>query len=265
MNDKNNTTDSGLSGLFTVAPNKQVHFAQGNLQYQASTGTWRFAERQYDCVGQANSHISRDNEDWIDLFGWGTAGWMNGAKVFQPWGSSTLFDDYHTGGSPMSDLVGTFAEADWAWHNAIVGGGDKPHLWRTPTAEEWRYLLTERPAAREKFGTATVAGVHGLVVLPDSWTQPKGLDFTPGLNGWGANYYPTKAWQQMEQAGALFLPATGNRVGTNVGSVGEEGRYWSTTHKDRNSAVVVNFGPAALMTADFGYRNGGFAVRAIKE
>lgn len=110
-----------------------------------------------------------------------------------------------------------------------------------------------------------MAGVHGLVVLPDSWTQPKALDFTPGLNGWEANYYPTKAWQQMEQAGALFLPATGNRVGTNVGSVGEEGRYWSTTHKDRNCAVVVNFGPAALITADFGYRNGGFAVRAIKE
>lgn len=263
MNDRNKTTDNGLNGLFSVAPNRQVHFAPGNLQYKSSTRTWRFAERQYDCIGLANSNIARDNEEWIDLFGWGTAGWMSGAKSFQPWDNSTLFDDYHPAGSPMSDLVGSCAEGDWAWHNAISNGGDKPHLWRTPTAEEWRYLFTERPAAREKFGTATVAGVHGLMVLPDKRTLPEGLAFTPGINGWDANIYSTRSWKLMEQAGALFLPATGNRVGTNVGGVGEEGRYWSTTHKDRNCAVVVNFGPAALMTADFGYRNGGFAVRPI--
>ena len=163
----------------------------------------------------------------------------------------------------MSDLVGSCVEADWAWHNVIVNGGGKAHMWRTPTAEEWRYLLTERPDAREKFGTATVVDVHGLVVLPDNWKNPEKLVFTPGLSGWSSNRYGVKGWQLMEAAGALFLPATGNRVGTNVGSVGEEGRYWSTTHKDRNTAFVVNFGSAVLMTADSGYRNGGFAVRPI--
>lgn len=263
MNDKNNITDKGLSGLFSVASNKQVRFAPGNLQYQASSGLWRFAERQYDYVGNANAEITRNNEDWIDLFGWGTAGWRSGAKAFLPWDNSTLFDDYHPGGSPVSDLVGSCGEGDWAWHNAIINGGDKPHLWRTPTAEEWRYLLTERPAAREKFGTATVAGVHGLLVLPDNWIQPQCIGFVSGMNGWESNYYNTKVWQLLERAGALFLPATGNRVGTNVGGVGEEGRYWSTTHKDRNTAFVVNFGPSAMMTADSGYRNGGFAVRPI--
>ena len=261
MNDKNSTTDRG--GLFSVSPKKQVRFALGNLQYQASTGIWRFAERQYDYVGQANSSISRDNEEWIDLFGWGTAGWRSGAKAFQPWDNSTMFDDYHPGGSPMSDLIGSCAEGDWAWHNAISNGGNKAHMWRTPTVKEWRYLLTERPASREKFGTAIVADVHGLVVLPDGWTLPDGLKFTPGMNGWDANNYSVKVWQRMENAGALFLPATGNRVGTNIGSVGEEGRYWSTTHCDRNTAFVVNFGSEALISADSGYRNGGFAVRPI--
>ena len=40
-----------LSGLFSVSATQQVHFSQGNLQYQASTNTWRFAEHQYDYVG----------------------------------------------------------------------------------------------------------------------------------------------------------------------------------------------------------------------
>lgn len=33
-----------LSGLFSVSATKQVRFAKGNLQYRASTNTWRFAE-----------------------------------------------------------------------------------------------------------------------------------------------------------------------------------------------------------------------------
>ena len=37
--------------MFSVSSTKQVHFSQGNLQYQASTNTWRFAEMQWDFVG----------------------------------------------------------------------------------------------------------------------------------------------------------------------------------------------------------------------
>jgi len=76
-----------LPGRFTVnAEGLQVQFAQGNLQYQASSHIWRFAEHQYDIVGNAtignvyengvksdNTAISSDYDGWIDLFGWGTA------------------------------------------------------------------------------------------------------------------------------------------------------------------------------------------------
>ena len=40
-----------LPGLFSVSETQQVYFSRGNLQYQASTNTWRFAEHQYDYVG----------------------------------------------------------------------------------------------------------------------------------------------------------------------------------------------------------------------
>ena len=62
----------GLPGLFSInAHGDQVCFAQGNLQYLAASGTWRFALNQYDCAGTKNTHIAADYNDWIDLFGWG--------------------------------------------------------------------------------------------------------------------------------------------------------------------------------------------------
>ena len=59
-----------INGLFTInSSGDQVYFSQGNLQYQASTDTWRFAENQYDIIGNANSNISPTYDGWIDLFG----------------------------------------------------------------------------------------------------------------------------------------------------------------------------------------------------
>ena len=66
---------------FSVAANKKVVFAPGNLQYQASSGNWRFAEQQYLYIGNAagntNSGSRSTQSNWIDLFGWGTSGWDN--------------------------------------------------------------------------------------------------------------------------------------------------------------------------------------------
>ena len=65
-------TEGALSGLFSVSADKQVYFSQGNLQYQASTDTWRFAENQYDTIGALNANISSMYDGWIDFFRWGT-------------------------------------------------------------------------------------------------------------------------------------------------------------------------------------------------
>lgn len=92
-------------GVFTVAEGKTVAFASGNLQYNAAQGshycadgsvqqgTWRFAEHQYDYIGDANSNISKTYDGWIDLFGWGTSGYNNTANDpsavrYQPWEST---------------------------------------------------------------------------------------------------------------------------------------------------------------------------------
>ena len=47
--------ENGASyAYFSVSPSKVVFFSRGNLQYQASTNTWRFAPHQYDFIGADN-------------------------------------------------------------------------------------------------------------------------------------------------------------------------------------------------------------------
>jgi uncharacterized repeat protein (TIGR02543 family) len=65
-------SNGATNARFSVRANKMVRFSRGNLQYQASTNTWRFAENQYDTIGADNTNISATNTGWIDLFGWGT-------------------------------------------------------------------------------------------------------------------------------------------------------------------------------------------------
>ena len=224
-----------LPGLFSVSETQQVHFSKGNLQYKASTNTWRFAEHQYDYEGAANSNISSTYSGWIDLFGWGTSGWNSGAVCYQPWSTSTLGSDYHPGGSDTNGLTGAYAEADWAWHNAIRNGCNVAHKWRTLTSSEWDYLLHIRPNASAKHGSGNIDGVGGLIILPDSWTLPSRCSFTAGLPtydenndpNWTRNSYTLAEWAQMEAAGAVFLPAAGFRTVTKVKRVGSYGYYWS--------------------------------------
>ena len=50
---KTSVVQGALNGVFSVSPTKKVVFSKGNLQYRASTNTWRFAEHQYDIIGEA--------------------------------------------------------------------------------------------------------------------------------------------------------------------------------------------------------------------
>ena len=202
-----NATDGALSGKFSVAADKQVVFSQGNLQYQASTQIWRFAENQYDTIGADNANISSTNTGWIDLFGWGTGN--------NPTLATEDYDDYQT-------------FTDWGT-NPISNGGNAANAWRTLTTDEWAYIYRGRSNADNLWGLATVNGVRGFIFLPDNWTTPSGLSFTAKTKNWRSNQYSLDDWSQMETAGAVFLSAEGMREGTTIYSVGSSGLYWSST------------------------------------
>lgn len=228
---------------FTINANgDKIFFSQGNLQYQASTNTWRFAEHQYDLIGSDNSNISSTYSGWIDLFGWGTGS--------NPTNASTDYNDYST-------------FVDWGT-NAITNGGNTPNQWRTLTNDEWGFLCHTRANAADLRCQARVNGVHGYIFLPDDFVLPVGLTFLANANEWAMNVYSALEWSKLEAAGAVFLPAAGDRYGTDVGSVGLRGLYWSATPRDTYYAFFFSFNSDGASTAALSIRNSGLSVRLVR-
>ena len=239
--------EGAMSGLFTINANgDKVRFSQGNLQYQASTNIWRFAEHQWDYMGAANSKIGATNSGWIDLFGWGTG---NNPKL-----SSENNSDYNT-------------FVDWGV-NAISGGGNAANLWRTLTREEWDYILNARAYAAVKMATGLINGVHGLILLPDIWAMPSECSFNARFAGWDSNQYTLSTWAKMEAAGAIFLPATGCRLGLSVVNVAKYGYYWSSTPFSYSKDCTYDMGFLGGRAACMYYSNprcAGSSVRLVRD
>ena len=253
-------------GVFSVSADKQVTFSKGNLQYTQSTDTWSFASTQYECLGTDNvtgGSVSSDPTygdsksgdalaDKVDLFGWSTS-----ANNF---GVSTSTDN--------ADYSGSFL--DWGTHQI---GADAPNTWRTLTRDEWYYLRYNRANANDLVGVAQVNGVNGLIFLPDTWVCPEGITFKSGFHSsysYGVDYYAAyqtftaDQWSKLEAAGAVFLPASGNRDGSDVYNVQSYGYYWSATEYDSYYAYCLFFYSYA---ADLSYfdRNYGLSVRLVKD
>ena len=244
--------DGAIRAEFSVSDSTKVYFSQGNLQYKASTNTWRFAEHQWDYVGYDNENISEKYVGWIDLFGWGTSGY-NGKN---PYMTSKKDTDY---GDGENDIAGT--NYDWGVYNKISNGGNQTGLWRTLTYDEWRYLRYDRKNADALYGTAMVNREEGYVFLPDNWTTPTGITFECGANFY-QNIYSASDWSKMETNGAVFLPAADLRGGTYVTS--DDGYYWSSSASGGHFAYCLYFDGYGLETG-CSDRSNGESVRLVQD
>ena len=282
--------EGALNGVFSVSADKKVRFAKGNLQYTQSTQTWSFAEHQYDIIGTGNvtggevtiQYLSgkefgymKDGTalaDKIDLFGW------SGSTANATWGVgvSTRDDDYS----------GDFA--DWG---ANIGDGK---TWYTLSKDEWEYVLEERTnasglicAVRINLNDEGTDTINGVILLPDDWTCPAGVTLNSGLADKSsmhafADYQQISLsdWQQLENAGAVFFPATGYRyAGDSMRQVQYRGLYWSATpHKTKTDyhddpdmppmpvedthSYYAGF-ESSIVTTSTHFRSSGLAVRLV--
>lgn len=105
--------------------------------------------------------------------------------------------------------------------------------WRMPTEAEWTEL-------REKC----------------TWT------WVTNYNGSGINGRLVKA----TNGNSIFLPAAGNRDGTNLYNAGSNGFYWSSSlHADKpNRAWIVDFRSVNVIRSNF-ERYAGISVRPVSE
>ena len=268
------TIDLGIiNGVFTINANgDQVYFSKGNLQYQASTNTWQFAEHQYDFVGDANSNISSTYSGWIDLFGWGTSGYNHGAVCYQPWSTSTSSSAYYAYGQYGYNLYDQTGQADWGY-NAIANGGNTENSgWRTLTQPEWNYVFNTRSTASGiRYAKAMVNGVNGVILLPDSWTvSTYTLNSTNSSSAnFTTNTITAEDWADvLETNGAVFLPSSGDRYGASLlNTVGSEGDYWSSSCDGRANysahwVMITNRGLTTDITDP--YPGHGFSVRLVR-
>lgn len=235
---------SGVSEAFSVSPDKQVFFSKGNLQYQASTNTWRFAENQWDCISNGNENISDTYDGWIDLFGWGTSGHNHGAVSYQPWNTSDDSRCYYAYGEDFYHLYDQTGLADWGC-NTISNAESQTAQWRTLTKEEWEYVFYSRTTVSGiRYAKAIVNGVKGMALVPDDWdgTNFK-LNNTNLYNAaFSSNVISHEKWiNLLEAKGAVFLPVTGFRIGTELHNIDEYGCYWSASFRNDRSSYYVLF------------------------
>ena len=263
--------------LFTVAENagfkyidydtrewirgpKQVYFSPGNLQYQASTHTWRFAENQYDFVGGrqevttgayaiqiwgnvyengvkcGNEHISPTYSGWIDLFGWGTGN--NPTQISE---NNADYSEFHEWGD-----------------NAISNGGNQPKQWRTLTNHEWWYLMNNNTIIRAKVN----AKDNGLIIFPDDESVIREFFNAFNYKASSGKSISADEFAAAEAKGVVFLPPSWERVGNAAvkNPYKTEAKYWSSSEYNTNNAYYIDY------AAEFsGEKHIARAVRLVQD
>ncbi|WP_027449336.1 hypothetical protein [Xylanibacter brevis] len=267
-----NAIPGALIGQFSVSATKKVYFSKGNLQatYDGSAWTWAFAANQWDYIGNAEGNTKvtdaspyvsdySGSSTTVDLFGWvGESSNFTGVAQYGITSSTTLNseDGYGNG-------IDEILKSDWG---ATMGSG-----WCTLSKDEWRYLFNNRSDAADKYGFATVNDVHGIIILPDAFVDPKKNNGSNAFVGstidWDANLYTAENWALMEKNGAVFLPAAGYRDWDGGNDAGDRGYYWSSSaYGDENAdyANYVYFSSSDFIEDDYTDRYNGHSVRLVR-
>lgn len=263
--------EGALAGVFSVSATKKVWFSKGNLQaviesgptntYNYTASSWKFADHQYDYIGNAAGNNSFDATTTVDLFGW--VGISANYDTYGLCTDNSLSSVYY--GTSTTDAL----KSDWG---SRIGTG-----WSTLTQAEWTYLLDTRKvtvggAAEASYGHGKVEGKNGLIILPDNWDGSVHASFTYGYSVWSNVYSSTSTptWAQMEAAGAVFLPAAGCRnamAATTVNNAGSVGYYWSSSPNSTTGGkadfLIFSINSSEYLNFKDSFRKSGFSVRLV--
>lgn len=284
------------------AANRVWKFADNQWDYYVSEtigddGIYRYDHLGWATAGVGNGTYASDethkkyfpwqisnaeNQNTNNYYGYGpyseSSSWTKsdnlpyGSVVGNTWRGSSVerycdwgvnFDD----AGNMRTVPATFTEAARTWY--------------TLSAYEWNYLLTTRYRALQLYGLGMILTedgdyVAGLIVLPDNWECPEDCSFVPSMD-YSANAYGATgsvpgrhgSWEEMEAAGAVFLPAAGYRNGSSFDSNGSSGYYWSSGADDGFNngycAYYLNFHSGNVYPQFNDARCNGLSVRLVHD
>ena len=278
---------------------KNIVMAPGNLManintFDTTTGIataseWRF-EGPFEYVGSAQNagnylfanKSSLAIGQWVDFLTWqGTS--VATEKRCQGLVSLSLDNEEYTGSVDNEDLY------DTCWTTKaggiIISNGGNYSTWRPFSIAEWVNLLDERSTfslggvSNARYTRATVAGVNGLMIFPDSdpsWntetmgTIPVYINSKANITWGNQNNYSAANYVAQRAAGIAFLPALGYRNKTSVGTPGIDGNYWSSNGSANDFgytkyAYYMGYYTGWVYSTNTLDRSYGFCVRLIRE
>lgn len=199
-------------GGTTENPQK-VYFSRANLKCNTANNTlvWDFHEDQYDeCPGSGTSTgsgVSLDGGTELDRFSWGfhypttvsETDWVDGSRNLN-WNDGT----------------------DWG---CALRGTAYGNYWRTLTAEEWNFLLTDETGVRgdrrflrvtwKQYGgfphyETKMVWVNGIIIAPDDYNGGSASSLTWNSENTVISTNSTTV-DDLLADGCVFLPALGYR------------------------------------------------------
>ena len=278
---------------FSVAADKQVRFASGNLQYNPARGTWQFAEHQYDIATpldnlqyyiryegtdvyvvvteeeyyyelEHNIDNIKDNYVGYDASSCYTSSFNGWIDLFG-WGTGSYPLNISTNDQDYSSF--------YDWGNSVAING---LTWRTLTGPEWEYVFkTRTTTSNMRFVKAVVADMPGAILFPDEWDADTYTSLT-NVNDYGevefnVNVISESVWNTtFESNGAIFLPAAGSREATDIGDVAESGFYWTSTcnnmpDPESGQADLCRIVEKAINPYGSSHRSNGYSVRLVSD
>ena len=284
-------TSGGVLTQFSVSSTQKVYFSRANLKCNAANPNklvWSFHTNQIDeCPGSGTSNsgtftsnkpvgsaVALDGGTELDRFSWG---------FHSP--TTVSENDWVDGSRNLNWNDGT----DWG---CALKGTAYGNYWRTLTAAEWKYLLSERSGKRflrvtwmhypVPHFTAT-ARVNGIFIAPDGYDGGSTSSYTEWNQANKIHSFSGTGFMnlvnELLDAGCVFLPALGYSEGSyyyeynyhyNNSGWYMVGNYWTATGAEQpaNSsqtpqATAFRFEDESINYAYYPQRHLGMPVRLV--
>lgn len=223
-----------INGEFSISETQKIWFSKGNLQYQASTNTYRFAESQLEMIWEESDSVSPTYNGWIDIYPFGTSGWYSGTHIDNyPYDIDGIYTNAYS--DYVKNMNGDNQYADWGIFNPISNGGNVRGQWRCITSEEMRHIMYYRTTSSGiLYAYATINDVCGVIIFPDNWNASLYSSINTDHSNYTDNIISISDWNNIFEAnGVAFFPT---KYSSTSGYGGY--RFWG------KSCVPIGKGPS---------------------
>ncbi len=186
--------------VFSVSANEKVIFSNGNLQYQASSNTFRFAENQWDCMDAYNCYRSDSYSGWIDLFYHDQIDSKFSISNNDKWRNLTYEEWYYLLNTRLnaSNLQGA------ATINGIHGYILLPDNWITPNGLNFVAASNIRDINQYSVNDWYKMESHGAIFLPCAGEQYAVIELTR-VNECGSYWHQGSSYTYFNSLGYISL------------------------------------------------------------